>query len=520
MSKSKDLWLLLLAVIIVITVLVVAIKVINTKTGHHEIEHFMGIVPSASQTSAIPKDIPGAVTSDPTIAKPEIKDMISAQQIVEGFQDIFNIGEGFGDDDEADLLMENAPQLLKTIEKFIENPENTALPTSFDSMVNGYLKKAQALRKSDKAVPVSKIGSLPAELEGFTNPPAPTQIGSNPGKITMEDLNNLIKKISAERLRMVNLRSTAPTIQQKVARLASMESAVRTFKSKVERKQMRIEDVPINPIDARKFLQTNLQFANELPNLVLPSGVASKSITTSKTTTLPTDKLHQAIPTATMMEMLQNLKWSFEIKIDNDPTILERERIMKRIEALEKRIAAYAYSETPIPKYMQRILMKELTAMSNALTASMYKNDSDDNEDSDGEKKGKAPWDTRMMPKRSNDDPGSRGNYDSDSARRPGFVMDSDGIARRASSSAFDESKVGGLDYKQRTIDLCGQIRSAKLGEPENFGCVKKPEDVSKTYSWKGAYQMVCNRLGDTWGSWYPEMFGCGKYDPQQRYRG
>jgi hypothetical protein len=107
-----------------------------------------------------------------------------------------------------------------------------------------------------------------------------------------------------------------------------------------------------------------------------------------------------------------------------------------------------------------------------------------------------------------------------DAMLRPGFIMNDETIKHRGSAAYFDDSTVGGLDYKQRSKDLCRQIKSANLGEPATFGCIENPEAVSSTYSWKGNFEMICNRLGDTWGGWYPEMFGCPKYDPTMKYSG
>jgi predicted small secreted protein len=92
---------------------------------------------------------------------------------------------------------------------------------------------------------------------------------------------------------------------------------------------------------------------------------------------------------------------------------------------------------------------------------------------------------------------------------RPG--MSTDGIAHRA---AKPEISVGGADYKKYASHLCSQIRDAELGDPKEFGCIANPDtDVGPNYSWKGNYKMVCTRLGNTWGDWYPEMFGCPKLD-------
>jgi hypothetical protein len=97
--------------------------------------------------------------------------------------------------------------------------------------------------------------------------------------------------------------------------------------------------------------------------------------------------------------------------------------------------------------------------------------------------------------------------------------MNDEQIKRRGSASAFDDSLVGGADYKKRSQELCRQVRGANLGDPQQFGCISNPDAVGPDYSWKGNFTMVCNRLGDTWGGWYPEMFGCPKYDPTQKFK-
>jgi hypothetical protein len=70
---------------------------------------------------------------------------------------------------------------------------------------------------------------------------------------------------------------------------------------------------------------------------------------------------------------------------------------------------------------------------------------------------------------------------------------------------------VGGLDYKARVKALCKQMKDANIGSPVDLGCIENQDSVSKDYSWRGNYTMVCARLGNTWGAWYPEMFGCPK---------
>jgi hypothetical protein len=94
---------------------------------------------------------------------------------------------------------------------------------------------------------------------------------------------------------------------------------------------------------------------------------------------------------------------------------------------------------------------------------------------------------------------------------RLGYEPTDEIIAKRAKAASFDHDDVQGVDYFKRVQFLCYQIKSAELGEPSEFGCLDPKAEVSPEYSWRGNYKMVCSRLGNIWGGWYPEMFGCPK---------
>jgi hypothetical protein len=98
--------------------------------------------------------------------------------------------------------------------------------------------------------------------------------------------------------------------------------------------------------------------------------------------------------------------------------------------------------------------------------------------------------------------------------------MTDEQIRRRGSAAAFNGQAVGGPDYQQRSTELCRQIRQAGIGEPADFGCIENPAEVSANYSWKGNYEMVCNRISDTWGRGYPAQFGCPTVTADDRYNG
>jgi len=99
-----------------------------------------------------------------------------------------------------------------------------------------------------------------------------------------------------------------------------------------------------------------------------------------------------------------------------------------------------------------------------------------------------------------------------------GYTTESNCIAKRGSNASFNTKQVGGLDYRKRAQRLCDQLEGSELATPAMMGCIEDPTNVSDTYSWKGNYEMVCRRLADTWGAWYPEMFGCPKVDPTAKF--
>jgi hypothetical protein len=247
-----------------------------------------------------------------------------------------------------------------------------------------------------------------------------------------------------------------------------------------------------------------------------------------------------------LLEHAQYLKWNVNLNIEYDPKLAAQDRLMKRLEEMEQRLTALAISETPIPPEIYQLYLQELQTLQDAfapkhgtlthsgapldtLHTTYSRNGPDHNNpyvrnNAVKLSRAKNPSAARISAAQGSrqgpDGKFPNGEISPDVYIRPGFVMTDDTIARRGSASAFDPVAVGGLDYKNRVQEICRQIRSGQIGEPDNFGCITNPDTVSSSYSWKGNYEMVCNRLGDTWGGWYPEMFGCPKYDPTAKFKG
>ena len=232
-----------------------------------------------------------------------------------------------------------------------------------------------------------------------------------------------------------------------------------------------------------------------------------------------------------LFKHIQDVKWRFEVSYD--PALSQKTNLLDRLESLEKRIMEYAQSGKPMPDAVKQVLTRELE-----LITSIVKN-SKLVPDAPAVQGRQTSQHTRMQSAASYRSDGrtyavpeqyaQHGTYgifdgvphDSPDVRiRPGFVMTSEQIRHRGSAAAFNNQAVGGPDYKKRAEELCRQIRGANIGAPADFGCIENAGEVSANYSWKGNYAMVCNRLGDTWGAWYPEMFGCPKYNPDDQYNG
>jgi hypothetical protein len=208
--------------------------------------------------------------------------------------------------------------------------------------------------------------------------------------------------------------------------------------------------------------------------------------------------------------------------------------LINRLESLEKRIMVYAKEGVAMPDSVKQVLTQELNILTSLINNTKQQESDVKYLPRQGTQytRNTSATTYRQSDGRTYSNPqmtSHSGSYslfdgvpqDSPDVRiRPGFVLTDEQIRRRGSAAAFNTQAVGGADYKKRSEDLCRQIRNANIGTATDFGCIENSGEVSANYSWKGNYTMVCNRLGDTWGSWYPEMFGCPKQDPDDRYNG
>ncbi len=519
-------------------------------------------MPAATQTSAVPKATAGATTANPTVANAQSRDILAAKESLKNLKLLADVKPPLKTDlsefkrMEINKFITEIPANNRLLDDALANrpPQPVAKVTQIRTIAESHLNALKAAKAT--------AGTLHAATAAAAAAAKPTQVACGPGVITLQELRNLKFRVDEEINRLSNLRSSSPTLKQRIDQLAKLSADLGDMISGVERNQLNLDSIPIQPDSAAAFLKALGNDSIALPSLVCPPGATPPSIAASPTIAVynqmpPPPQQQQEQPPVNpqalqgLLEMAQFLKWDFEIKLEYDPALAQRERIMKRIEAMEKRLLDYSISETPLPKEVYALLLAEIQTLqmmirpkdgsrSKSLKGSPLARFPSESSRDDG-----ALADMGLSPSggasrsRGPEYPSAKqlttaqgggfgtkkatfpnGEISPDVYIRPGFVMNDDTIARRASASAFDPAAVGGLDYKARAQEICRQIKSGQLGEPADFGCIENPNEVSSSYSWKGNYEMVCNRLGDSWGSWYPAMFGCPKYDPAAKFSG
>jgi hypothetical protein len=404
------------------------------------------------------------------------------------------------------------------------------------------LKATQALQSAmvvgaGAGTKVEPVVAIPKPTDDATyaaviaQEPAPTVVAGPVGVITLAQLKDLVSRISEEHLRLSNLRSTAASIQTRIQQLEALKANVSEMITKVELKQMKLEDVPITPDAANKFLASLKSDSEPVPPLIVPAGSTEALIKApngvAEYAGIPAGE--QAVQQ--LLSAARDLRWSMEVRLEYDPHLKTREAMLGRLENIIRNLQTLSVSETAIPSPVHDKYLKELHSIQGALKAQPAMPGGGDVGSMSRLPTAYARTPTGLP------EPGPEavataqgagfgpqantfphGEISPDVYIRPGFAMNDEQIARRGSAASFESSSVAGPDYKARALEICRQIKSGALGDTASFGCIANPDEVGPTYDWKGNYTMVCNRLGDSWGRNYPAQFGCPPYDPTAKF--
>jgi len=317
--------------------------------------------------------------------------------------------------------------------------------------------------------------------------------GFAPGKkdsemIDPSDLQSLITSVKTITEQLKSLNTTEPVIVARIQNIDRLILDLNEIKQSLQQGKTTPDQIPIRVGDARNFLKQSSKLETQLPNLIsmpaVPDAGASQPTMT------------QASP-QNLLEMAKYLKGSISLHFDGD--LYAREQMAKRVDKITNMLETKKISSRDAENILQA-----LTAIQGQLGPSNY-------EQMDVFKSKFSP--TGGMPSESK--PGYMPDQDQlkkasdggDDNIRPGTGTNS--YLKRASSAysayAFNDSTAP--DYKDKLINLCANVTKSGL-DMGNIGCTNIG-NVGPDYGYKGAYLMICNRLEDTWGGSYPQMFGC-----------
>jgi hypothetical protein len=180
-------------------------------------------------------------------------------------------------------------------------------------------------------------------------PPKETIAGTT--HITIEDLLMLIQVVSAEKIRVENLRSANPDTLMKVHDMEVLVGDLQTLSGKLDRRELREYQIPIRASVARNFL-TTFRGAITLPPLIdsvaLPPAQGIPTLPQGGAAPPPPKRGPDIVM---LFQDVQQARWSLEASLD--PSIAHYEEMMNRLNAMERRIVSYTTSDTPMPADLQ-----------------------------------------------------------------------------------------------------------------------------------------------------------------------
>ena len=509
---------------------------INQETG----EGFDGNVPKSNETSAIARDTASATTTNPKLALAQPKDIQALMETIKNFQLLYNAQDPMTLNLDAKSLQQTqylsmqAENLTNQLQAALANSDavsmtvddTSQLRNAYDCSINILRGKSEVLEGFNDLTPYNSprkpVGKKPIV-------PRITSQGTPPNGLTIDTLINLQLRVQSESLRLSNLRSSAPTMVKRIEDLNKLSADLGDIISSVRRGKTKLSDLNITPADAERFLKT---LGNNQPAEMLNLKKAKKAQKAQKVQKAQNLASYAGgapgLPSMSslqpLLETARNMKWTVAIGFESDPAVKQTQQVLDKINTIESNINKYMISDTPMPSKIQALYTQELNILKN-LTSKSKSNKSSIMlgppkpvlKDRDTPSHAFRPSHENLnMAQGMN--MGMPAGSASNGIGSGDYALSDENIQHRASAASFDDSIVGGLDYKTRALEMCRQIQAANLGDPANFGCIKNPNEVSASYSWKGNYQMVCSRLGDTWGNWYPQMFGCPKVDPTAKF--
>lgn len=303
----------------------------------------------------------------------------------------------------------------------------------------------------------------------------------------LQELIGLIKTFEDS---LKSLSSSEPVIVARIQQIDKLLLDLNEIKQSIKQGKLAPDQIPIRVGDARKFLKQSSNLSSQLPNLItLPSTPAQKPAG-------PLGNMNNLQP-GNLLDMAKYLKGSITVNFDGD--LYVREQMAQRVDKIVNMLQTKQISSSDAQNILQA-----LNAIQGSLGPAKYQ----------ATNVFKSTWQpadiesTSVRPGYVPDEEqlknASEGGHDN---VRPG--SNSNSYLKRASAAyaAYSYNDLTTPDYKEKLVNLCANVNKSGL-DMGNIGCTNI-QNVSPEYGYKGAYLMVCNRLKDTWGGSYPQMFGC-----------
>jgi hypothetical protein len=304
------------------------------------------------------------------------------------------------------------------------------------------------------------------------------------------DLQTLIGLIKTFEATLKSLSSSEPVIVARIHQIDKLLLDLNEIKQSVTQGKLAPDQIPIRVGDARNFLKQSSNLSSQLPNLITsPSTAAQKPAG-------PLGNMSNLLP-GNLLDMAKYLKGTISLSFDGD--LYVREQMAQRVDKIVNMLQSKQITSSDAQNILQA-----LTAIQGQLGPANY-------QAKDVFKSSWQPADIGDVSLKPGYMPDSeqlnKASHGGDDNIRPG--SDSNSYLKRASAAyaAYSYNDLTAPDFKDKLVNLCANVTKAGL-DMGNIGCTNI-QNVSPEYGYKGAYLMVCNRLKDTWGGSYPQMFGC-----------
>jgi hypothetical protein len=313
------------------------------------------------------------------------------------------------------------------------------------------------------------------------------------------DLSNLIEVVKNISANLKALNTNDPTVMARINNIDSLVQDLQDMRTKIQHGSMAPTSIPIRVGDARNFLQQSTIVQNQLPKLISMPGSSSALSPAVGPAAAKSDNLNPA----NLLQMAQFLQGSISLSFDGSS--YAREQMAKRIDNIIMLLQTKQISSADAQNILQA-----LTSIHDQTAPAGYDDSTNSVFTSSWQPTGGMPASAKpgYLPAPEQLAKAAHDGGQTGPTVRPG--SESDSYKKRASAaySAYATTDTaGGPDYKSMLANLCQQVSKSGL-DMGDIGCTNI-QNVSPDYGYKGTYLMVCNRLKDTWGGNYPQMFGC-----------